>query len=385
LFTINVPDLFGFKGTNYENDYNLFNIKCISNYGEYLTVDWKTFDLMGKIDNSIFEKEANFCLINNKRILKRFISLRKITITTFFSQNKKLERLVNLENKNYINNIDTFHQSGTEKFNVNEEHEDKIKKKSPLQIQRVNSDKIIKNIYEKKNADISLNQSHLYPRKSNSSLCIKMKKCINSSTSVDSESCSYTPVKNILFSSKNLKTKEKVQKWLLGLKNNTNQSNTSQRNISQGTGLNELSSYPFLYTIRMNTNQILNQNNTTVLKNVKRRNNRKTMSLFPINKDKKYGSSSQKDEFSNTIISSFERQLSSNTSRTFVPKEVFTIGEYQARKKERYIIDRQKYLKENTKNIFLRNITQIKFNKRKRSINDKSDNKKQNGSNLVLQ
>jgi hypothetical protein len=107
--------------------------------------------------------------------------------------------------------------------------------------------------------------------------------------------------------------------------------------------------------------------------------------LFPINKDNKIGSSSKKDEFSNTIISSFERQLSSNTSRTFVPKEVFTIGEYQARKKERYIIDRQKYLKENTKNIFLRNITQIKFNKRKRSINDKSDNKKQNGSNLVLQ
>ena len=135
----------------------------------------------------------------------------------------------------------------------------------------------------------------------------------------------------------------------------------------------------------MNTNQILNPNNTTILKNVKRRNNRKTMSLFPINKDNKYGSSSKKDEFSNTIISSLERQLSSNTSRTFVPKEVFTIGEYQARKKERYIIDRQKYLKENTKNIFLRNITQIKFNKRKRSINDKSDNKKQNGSNLVLQ
>ena len=207
----------------------------------------------------------------------------------------------------------------SEEFKVNEEHKDKIKKKSPLQIQRVNSDKIIKNIHEKKNADISLNQSHLYPIKSNSSLCIKMKKCINSSTSVDSESCSYSPVKNILFSSKNLKTKEKVQKWLLGLKNNTNQSNISQRNILQGTGLN--------YTTRMNTNQILNPNNTTILKNVKRRNNRKTMSLFPINKDNKYGSSSKKDEFSNTIISSLERQLSSNTSRTFVPKEVWDKNE----------------------------------------------------------
>ena len=92
------------------------------------------------------------------------------------------------------------------------------------------------------------------------------------------------------------------------------------------------------------------------------------MSLIPINKENKYFPSNKKDELSNTMISSFDMQVTKNNlSLSFVPKEPFTIGEYQLKKSEKYLSERQKYLKESTRNIFLRNVSMIKFTTRKKS------------------
>ena len=368
LFNMNVPDLCGFKNMNYEHDYNLFNIKCISDFGEFLSVDWITFEQMGKYDKNILEQEGNFCLINNKKILKRLITIRQITLSTFFSQNKRLERLLNLQNKHYMNSIQKFSFLNPEEINKKrQEYFELLKRKSPpFQKQTMDNKKIILNSNEKEKTSMSFNrnnQNSLYYKTHNSHNFSEITKRQHSSPS-ESELSLNSPIKNFLVSAVNSKIKEKVQKWLKHNKNNLNPSNQDNSNINQIK--NDDSN---LYSKIFNNNNLFNSRIGKILKKEKRRNERGLIvPLLPSSKSSKnIISGIKKDELSHTMISSFETK--NNLSLSFVPKEQFTIGEYQLKKSEKYLNERQKYLKESTRNVFLRNISVLKFTTRKKSTN----------------
>ena len=94
ISSLTAPDLFGFLDMSYENNENIFSIKCTSHVGEYLTLDQTIYAMLRSTDSNVRNLESKFTYIKNKKLVKRLLDIRKIKMKTFLehhSVNKVLE------------------------------------------------------------------------------------------------------------------------------------------------------------------------------------------------------------------------------------------------------------------------------------------------------
>ena len=97
LFTSNSNEIFGFDDLDYENNINLFFIKCISENGEYLKLDKKLYPMFYEVDDSIKIKEYELIKIKIMEIINKLIKIRKIKINTFSEFHNSISHFINFE------------------------------------------------------------------------------------------------------------------------------------------------------------------------------------------------------------------------------------------------------------------------------------------------
>ena len=97
LFTSNSNEIFGFDDLDYENNINIFYIKCISENGEYLKLDKNLYPMFYEVDDSIKIKEYELIKIKIMEIIHKLIQIRKMKINVFSEFHNSISHFINFE------------------------------------------------------------------------------------------------------------------------------------------------------------------------------------------------------------------------------------------------------------------------------------------------
>ena len=97
LWLSNINDMLGFDDLGYENNKNLFFIRCISDKAEYMTLDKDIYQKFYEIEYLIKRKEYEYVKMKLMRIIHRLIEIRQIKIKTFSEHNMTISNFINVE------------------------------------------------------------------------------------------------------------------------------------------------------------------------------------------------------------------------------------------------------------------------------------------------
>ena len=313
LFISNSNEIFGFDDLNYENNINIFYIKCISENGEYLKLDKNLYPMFYEVDDSIKIKEYELIKIKIMEIINKLIQIRKMKIITFSEFHNSISHFINFEKEEKDFN-DFWEKEFKEKaYN----HRKKKIKNTQNKISQCNS----YSNYEKKFFNSFLKEKDKSERKEKENLKSdkKEKKLFISKLRIFEDKI---PKNNIYSSSKML-----TSNFLCYMKNNNNINKLNlnlYKNYSQKKEMTQSNQSKYLINSISNTN---------------------------INKEKDKDKDSTNKFFSYNSICSFDNHITEDNS-----------NEYQETKNT---IVPLKII--NQKNSFLK--TRLKYNKSNLSIN----------------
>lgn len=339
ISTINAPDLYGFIDMSYLNEDNIFKIKCISHEGEYLSLDRTIYNMIRLSDSSVRKAEKKFSFLKNKKLVKRLIEIRKIKIQTFLDHHP-INQILDLDGYDKI----TKKQEVIENEN-NGKQKDKIGfpvlrqfLQSAVPLKRSQNKKLTTNSVclnnlngsgahtnnntidsITKNTKIAYNMSPLNKKSKENMIELLKDKFFHLSPKRKN------PPQDILFFSNKVKKMKK-----------SNNNNTSS--ITKKVSFQEF--YPFSTKSRSMVNILQLSSGKPNNKNIKLlKEENKTM---------------------------FQTHKLSRCSSSLGKKQInVCIGDYELKKKELYLTNRNRYLTRSTRDIFLRYKKKIDLKKKK--------------------
>lgn len=306
ISTLDAPDLFGFIDMSYENNENIFSIKCSSHAGEYLTLDRTIYNMLRSTDSNVRHLENKFTYLKNKKLVKRLLDIRKIKIKTFL-EHHSVNQVLELEGYESI--------TGRKDSSNKEWSNKKDKMAFPLLRQFLQSASPMRNKIIKKNNNNSCyhksahhTNDNIFDNSLNNISPFSCNK--NKSTMVDSIAIS--PIS---------KSSKDIPQSSNGKKNNK-KSNTNILNISKG----------FCFD------------------SPRTKKSQSTLNMLIVSEEK-------------------QKKTMKRCCSSIGPKRPrVCIGDYEMQKKENYLNNRKFYLMRNTRDIFLRFKPKIDLKKVKNKI-----------------